>query len=89
MKWLGEKTLSHFLAESCIAKSLKLCALCRHTNVEKHDIIIIVRNKEVKIMSKKKGNKKSENSPIEKLVLATTIINLINTIVNLIKDLLD
>lgn len=40
-------------------------------------------------MSKKKGNKKSENSPIEKLVLATTIINLINTIVNLIKDLLD
>lgn len=40
-------------------------------------------------MRKKKGNKKSENRTLEKLVLVTTILNLINTIVNLIKDLLD
>lgn len=37
-------------------------------------------------MRKKKDN---ENSPLEKIVLITAIINLINSIVDLIKDLLN
>lgn len=40
----------------------------------------------LKAMRKKKGN---ENSPLEKIVLITAILNLINTIVDLIKDLLN
>lgn len=37
-------------------------------------------------MRKKKGN---ENSPLEKIVLITTILNLINALIGLIKDLLN
>ncbi len=35
-----------------IAKSLKLCAVCRHTKAEKHGIIINVRHKRITFVTK-------------------------------------
>jgi hypothetical protein len=46
----------------------------------------MIKERRLKAMRKKKDN---ENSPLEKIVLITAIINLINSIVDLIKDLLN
>jgi hypothetical protein len=46
----------------------------------------MIKERRLKAMRKKKDN---ENSQLEKIVLITAIINLINSIVDLIKDLLN
>jgi len=74
---------------------LKLRAFCRLTNAEKHDIIINVSEyktlanklKGEIAMAKRKKRKNSDDKLVKIIIAATAIINLIKTIIELVKDL--